>query len=154
MMRQDFYSGDGLLKYELIVCSDAHVSALFELLSQRNHSVSHRDMPSRSDHEEFVQKNPYRVWYLVKYKECYIGTVYLTYENHVGISLPSACYSKFPDVLAWIAQSHQPLVGIKSVRPSCYQINIPIGDVGLTDVLAKLGYKQVQVTYLLGNGPN
>ena len=138
-----------MLNYELVVPSEQQVKILYDLLNKRKHSVSHGDMPVWSDHEEFVRMNPYRVWYLIKRLECYVGTVYLTNENHVSISVPSSDYGTVAQVLSWIIQTHEPLEGIKSVRPDCYQINIPTTDISFTALLDDLGHKKVQVTYLL-----
>ena len=141
--------GIPLLKYETVECSNEHIGTLFDLLSQRTHSVSHNAMPSLSDHKSFVKKHPYRAWYLIKNEKCYIGTVYITYENHIAISLPSYSYDKFSEILDWIVHAHKPLNGLKSVRPSHYQINVPIGDIDLDKVLSELGHTKIQVTYLL-----
>ena len=127
--------GIPLLKYETVECSNEHIGTLFDLLSQRTHSVSHNAMPSLSDHKSFVKKHPYRAWYLIKNEKCYIGTVYITY--------------KFSEILDWIVHAHKPLNGLKSVRPSHYQINVPIGDIDLDKVLSELGHTKIQVTYLL-----
>lgn len=107
-------------------------------------------MPAWSDHQKFVKSNPYRAWYLVKKDyENFIGTVYLTNENHVSIALPSSNDLEISEVLHWVMKHHKPLKGIKSVRPDHYQINIPSSDLNFMSLLDEMGYQQVQVTYLL-----
>ena len=138
-----------MLTYDLIVPNKHQIEILFDLLNKRKHSVSHVDMPSWSEHDEFVKTNPYRAWYLIKDNENYIGTVYLTNENHISISFPYSNYSGVDEVLSWVIQNHKPLKGIKSVRPDCYQINIPASDVGFMALLDNMGYDQAQVTYLI-----
>lgn len=78
---------------------DAHRAAkpyavrfLYELLQERHGltgvNISHRRMPSRSQHERFVGKLPYRYWYLIQTPSREIvGAIYLSKQNEIGIHL-------------------------------------------------------------------
>jgi RimJ/RimL family protein N-acetyltransferase len=62
---------------------------LYQLLEERQPQVniSHRMMPSWLRHRRFVASRPYTAWYLIKARGDYVGAVYLTKMNEIGISL-------------------------------------------------------------------
>ncbi len=66
---------------------------LFQLLSERSskESISHKEMPTYEQHEEFVNKKPYKEWYLIQSLEepnyPVVGCIYLTKDNEIGISI-------------------------------------------------------------------
>jgi hypothetical protein len=138
-----------LLIFEKVNSSEHHIYILFDLLKQRQHFISHLIMPKLMDHKLFVLNHPYREWFLVKNDQTYVGSVYLTYENHVSISLLPHSYDKFTDILKWITKQFTALPEIKSVRPSGYQMNVPVGDQKMVMMLDKLKYKKIQTTYSL-----
>ena len=53
---------------------------LFNLLKNRksNVSISHRKMPTYSEHIEFIESKPYHQWYIVFFDEERIGSAYLS----------------------------------------------------------------------------
>lgn len=59
---------------------------LYEILQERNGddtvNISHRELPSFSQHKEFVQNHPYAAWYLIEEPELAggyaVGSIYLT----------------------------------------------------------------------------
>lgn len=106
-------------------------------------------MPKFIDHKSFVLNHPYREWFLVSYDQAYIGSVYLTYENHMSISLLPNYYKEFNHILEWVMSEFPTLPESKSVRPSGYQMNVPLGDVEMEAMLKKLGCRKIQTTYLL-----
>jgi RimJ/RimL family protein N-acetyltransferase len=62
---------------------------LYELLEQRNPQVniSHRVMPTWEQHRKFVARRPHPAWYLIRSGEDYVGAVYLTAMNEIGVSI-------------------------------------------------------------------
>lgn len=42
-------------------------------------------MPSFATHKRFIQSYPYRAWYLITVNKHYVGTVYLTRRDEIGI---------------------------------------------------------------------
>ena len=138
-----------MLKYEKIKATEKQITTLFDLLSHRRHSISHIIMPVFADHKAFVLNNPYREWYLVRNQEVYIGSFYLTYENHISVTLLPDKYHYFRAILSWILKTFPVLPEIKSVRPPTYQMNVPISDNELSSLLEQLGLKKIQVTYKL-----
>ena len=70
-----------------IVQSTDHYKILYELLKNRKHSISHKEMPTYEEHEEFCKNNPYRLWFILFSGDSPIGTFYLTEDNRIGINL-------------------------------------------------------------------
>ena len=62
---------------------------LYELLKNRDPGVniSHKKMPSYNEHVNFVLSNPYTVWYIIEYEVKKIGSIYLSKQDEIGISL-------------------------------------------------------------------
>ena len=60
---------------------------LFNLLKNRksNVSISHRKMPTYSEHIEFIESKPYHQWYIVFFDEERIGSAYLSKNDEIGI---------------------------------------------------------------------
>ena len=60
---------------------------LFNLLKNRksNVSISHRKMPTYSEHVEFIESKPYHQWYIVFLDEKRIGSAYLSKNDEVGV---------------------------------------------------------------------
>ena len=60
---------------------------LFDLLKERKpeQNISHKKMPSFAEHSEFVGSRPYSAWYLIQKDENYVGAVYLTRDDEIGV---------------------------------------------------------------------
>ena len=58
---------------------------LYKLLKERTpvENISHKKMPTYSQHVKFVMSKPYSVWYIVYHKKEKIGSFYLTKQNVV-----------------------------------------------------------------------
>jgi RimJ/RimL family protein N-acetyltransferase len=62
---------------------------LYELLAERDPhvNISHRGMPTWKQHIRFIARRPYSAWYLIKSGPDYVGAVYLTAMNEIGIGI-------------------------------------------------------------------
>jgi len=62
---------------------------LYALLRERQPhvSISHREMPTFDEHERFVRSRPYAHWYLIEVEDKYIGAIYLTHNDEIGIHI-------------------------------------------------------------------
>ena len=62
---------------------------LYDLLKARNPiaNISHKKMPSYNEHVNFILSNPYVVWYIIEYEGKNIGSIYLSKQDEIGISL-------------------------------------------------------------------
>ena len=63
-----------------------HIRLLYILLSKRKYNISHKKLPSYREHKKFVINSPYRVWYLIKNVNRFIGSTYISKENNIGIN--------------------------------------------------------------------
>ena len=62
---------------------------LYQHLKERDPitRISHKKMPTFSEHKKFVMSNPYNKWYIIIKKNRKIGSVYLTEINEIGLFL-------------------------------------------------------------------
>lgn len=62
---------------------------LYDLLKERtpDQSISHRRMPSFADHWLFVFSAPYEAWYILDDGAEWMGSIYLTRQDEIGIHL-------------------------------------------------------------------
>ena len=58
---------------------------LYNLLKERKPraNISHKRMPSYSQHIKFVNSHPYTKWYIIFQKNKKIGSIYLTEMNEI-----------------------------------------------------------------------
>ncbi len=66
-----------------------HMQILYGFLSERTpeQSISHKEMPSIEDHIDFVDSEPYLAWYFIVDDFQIVGSVYLTKQREIGISI-------------------------------------------------------------------
>ena len=62
---------------------------LYDLLKNRDPiaNISHRKMPSYDEHVNFILSNPYTIWYTIEYEGEKTGSIYLSKQDEIGISL-------------------------------------------------------------------
>lgn len=60
---------------------------LYSLLSERGEDVniSHRELPPIEQHSAFLRSRPYAAWYLIATDERYVGAIYLTRDDEIGV---------------------------------------------------------------------
>ncbi|MBL76939.1 MAG: N-acetyltransferase [Chloroflexi bacterium] len=60
---------------------------LFELLKERDSraNISHKKMPTFTEHKNFVNSKPYSKWYVILYENERVGSIYLSKNNEIGI---------------------------------------------------------------------
>ena len=75
------------IKLKQVTKNDA--SFLYELLKTRDPlaNISHKKMPSYDEHVNFILSDPYTVWYIIEYEGEKIGSIYLSKQDEIGISL-------------------------------------------------------------------
>lgn len=144
-------SKDNLLgmKLEKIVNTKQQIKILFELLNQRLHSISHERVPSFRDHQKFVEKNPYRVWYLVFCDfEC-IGSFYIQNDNSIGLNINKLDLQKLGFCVNFIKANYYPFPEIKSKIPGYFYLNVPSSDKNYLSIIGKLNLKPIQTSFKL-----
>lgn len=69
---------------------------LYDLLKERDSraNISHKKMPTYSQHEKFVNSKPYSKWYVITESGKKVGSIYLTKDNEIGIFLKKNNQSK------------------------------------------------------------
>lgn len=78
-----------MIELRSVYKSKDYVRILYTLLAERtpDESISHKVMPSYPDHEAFVASRPYACWYMVLLDDVAIGSVYLSKNREIGISI-------------------------------------------------------------------
>ena len=124
---------------------------LFDLLQRRTatEAISHAAPPSFDKHLEFFNSRPYLHWYFVEVNGALAGTLYVTDENTIGLSIADQFTSLRPAILRKAITEHEPLPAIPSKRVGRFAINVsPRNNDLIADVIAA-GGAHVQNTYLL-----
>ena len=69
---------------------------LYELLKNKDPStnISHKKMPTYAQHIKFIESKPYSKWYVIKFNNKKIGSVYLSKQNEVGIFIKKNMHSQ------------------------------------------------------------
>ena len=75
------------IKLKLISKSDYRF--LYNLLKERDSraNISHRKMPTYSQHTKFIKSKPYSKWYIILKSKQKIGSIYLSKNDEIGIFL-------------------------------------------------------------------
>lgn len=128
--------------------SEADTDILYELLNKRKHSISHKKMPSYSDHQRFVRSNPYLHWYLIS-REQPIGLFYIQSNNSVGLNISDPTEVVVNEVLNFIRKNFEPVEGEPSKTPPYFYINVAHPNSEMKEILEQLQLKPIQVSYQL-----
>jgi RimJ/RimL family protein N-acetyltransferase len=117
---------------------------LYDLLKNRDKlaNISHREMPSYEEHVRFVLSKPYQIWYIIKFGNDKIGSVYLTHNNEIGISLTKDMQGKGIGKLALI-------ILMKKNPRKRYLANINPKNKKSIKFFKSEGFKLIQHTYEL-----
>ena len=69
--------------------ANSDVKFLFDLLKERDPrvNISHRKMPTYSQHTKFIKSKPYSKWYIILKSKQKIGSIYLSKNDEIGIFL-------------------------------------------------------------------
>ena len=69
---------------------------LYKILDERITlvSISHKKMPTYRKHIEFVLSKPYSKWYVIYLNSNKIGSIYLSKQNEIGISISKKMQGK------------------------------------------------------------
>ena len=127
--------------------SKNHINATFEILVNRKFNISNIENTSYEEHLYFVKNNPYRKWYLIKNKSNYIGTLYISNHNIIGINILNSNDMFLRNIYNFAITSHKPLPEIKSVRTKYFCINVNPDNKTLINFLESTGALHVQNTY-------
>jgi RimJ/RimL family protein N-acetyltransferase len=115
---------------------------LWEMLRDRDPAanISHQKMPTPEQHKAFVDSKPYEAWYAIEKNRSYIGTVYLSRQNEIGVFLMHGVQGR--GIGSWAVQEIMRIYG-----PRRYLANIAPTNVKSQDFFRKLGFKLIQYTF-------
>ncbi len=117
---------------------------LYNQLKERDSTVniSHKKMPTYSEHSKFILSNPYSKWYIIMNKNKKIGNTYLTKTNEIGIFILKSNENKGIGKIV--------LEKIIKMNPrSRYLANVNPKNKKSLDFFKKNGFKLIQYTYEL-----
>lgn len=144
-MEQEISSHIGFVQSVYDGNRDENYSFLYQLLIERtpNESISHKGMPTWKQHEDFLNRTPYKGFYII-YKDSTtpVGSVYISYSNEIGIHIQYK-YRKqgFGKLgIAKIIEMHPELFYLANINPlNEKSINL----------FQSLGFSHIQNTYKL-----
>lgn len=123
-----------------------HVEFLYELLKQRKFSISHKKLPSFSQHKKFVRNNPYALWKIIKIKDKLIGSVYLNQDNSIGLHILNEFKQEAIHVIKKIEKNFTPLNEVRSLRSGYFSFNISPNDSYMQKILELNNYEIKQIS--------
>ena len=135
---------------EIDIYNEIHKKITFDILNKRKYNISHLNQIDFLEHEEFFQNHPYRNWYLIKFQSDYIGTLYLSNENIIGINFIKYNEVYLKRTINFVIKEHQPLPPIKSIRSDSFLINVHPENSKLSSFLVDNGAIHIQTTYKFG----
>jgi len=114
---------------------------LYSLLSDRpkRANISHRKMPTYDEHCQFLSAHPYSVWYILSIDAAYIGSIYLTKDDEIGVALIASAQGR-----GYAAEAVKMLMA-RNPRKR-YLANVAPGNEASHKLFAKFG-KIIQSTY-------
>jgi RimJ/RimL family protein N-acetyltransferase len=117
---------------------------LYELLQEREPyvNISHRVMPTWQQHCKFIARRPYSAWYLIRFGTEYIGAIYLTKANEIGVSILARCHG-----LGLGSRAVRTLMRKHARRR--YLANINPSNKRSIRMFRRMGFKMIQETYEL-----
>lgn len=129
--------------------SKKHTNFLYDLLSKRNFPISHESNPTIDDHKKFIKNHPYRYWFLALVNNEFIGSLYICFDNVVGINLIEEKHQYYIKIINYVLKNFQPLDPIKSIRNKNFLININPKNNEFKKALNQLNMKHIQNTFLV-----
>ena len=115
---------------------------LYELLKNKDPStnISHKKMPSYDEHIEFVMSKPYTNWYIIECDKKNVGSIYLSKQDEIGISIDNDYeYDK-------IARPALKLL-VKLNPRKRYLVNVSPDDIRSQGFLLKNGFTGLEYVY-------
>ncbi len=132
-----------MIDFESVYKNHENIKTLYELIKERTpwQSISHVEMPTWDAHVGFVMSYPYHVWNIIKAENESVGSIYLTYEREIGISIFESHRGK--------GYGESAIRMLMSICPGKFLANINPKNQPSIKLFEKLGGKQIQVTYKL-----
>ena len=123
------------------------IEILLKLLNQRKYSISHKDLPTMTEHLEFVKSNEYFYWSVIYLNKIPIGSFYIQNNNSIGLNLLNYKKSIVFETLKHIKLNFKPHEEIKSQVPPYFYINVPYENKELKKILVDLENIPIQTSF-------
>ena len=128
---------------------DWEIDFLYQILVQREHSISHKQIPSFEQHRQFVLNHPYKHWIIVSNRSQKVGAVYVCFDNSVGIHiLPGSMFCR-SSVILEVLKQFKPVPGRASSVPDDFVFNVADGDIEYEKDLIRCGAVRLQATFCI-----
>ena len=137
------------IKFEKVIPTEKQVKELYLFLKEREHSISHKRIPSLNDHTSFIIENPYIAWYMVFIEDNLICSTYLKDDNSIGINLLNGYEIYFGEIIDFLKYHHKPLPAIKSVRREEFTVTIASTNINLIEFLHNKKNFEISYTFLV-----
>jgi RimJ/RimL family protein N-acetyltransferase len=123
---------------------DSDFRFLFNLLKQRDKkaNISHKKMPTYSEHVKFLKSKPYSKWYIIQKSKIKIGSIYLSKNDEIGIFINERFHRE------GLATKALELLMSKNPR-SKYLANVNPKNLHSVKFFKKNNFKLIQHTYEL-----
>ncbi len=126
---------------------------LYELLSERpkENWISHEAMPTREEHEKFVESHPFIHWYLIDNAGVYVGAIEVTDRNEIGVALFERYRRKGfgYQALTMFLANHKPLPPIPAIRNGRWLANIATKNEDSKEFFGRMKFRPLQETWVL-----
>ena len=128
-----------------------HCEVLFDFFHRRSekYHISGKKNLTYDEHKKFVERHPYRYWLLVEFDGRYVGTLYVSYLNSIGVFLIDEVVDLLPEVIKFIKENYRPLSEIPSKRQKEFTINVSPENTRFIDILNSEGFKLKQKTFTI-----
>lgn len=136
------------LRFEKVTIDQSNI--LFNLLKNRKYNISHKELPSKSEHYEFIKNNPYLHWFII-YHEKPIGTFYIQKDNSIGLNINIFEKHYISQTLSFILKEFKPSPNKRSLIPEYFYLNTAPDNDELLEIYKMLGLKQIQISHKLSN---
>ena len=126
----------------LKIATNSDIRFLFDLLKNRDPiaNISHKKMPSYNQHTQFVKSKPYSKWYIILKEKEKVGSIYLSKNNEIGLSILKSEKTKTIQKLALNEL-------IKKNPRKRFLVNINPKNKNLISFFKKNDFKLIQYTF-------
>lgn len=150
-MNDETFMFDEALRLIEVKAEPLAATILYALLQERmpGQSISHHALPAWDEHLEFVNSHPYRKWWLCQTGERYVGALYLTQRNEIGIGILRQYQNQgYGNAFVRLATAlYEPLPASPSECPGRWLANINPRNAPSIRMFERLGFTHIQNTY-------
>lgn len=129
------------------------IEFLYELLLERPReaNITHKKDPKYVQHMVFVKAKPYWRWWLLQDRKTWVGSLYVTDRNELGIFIKKDHFRKgyAREALRVLRATITPLGAVIGVRPSYFVANVAPDNAASHALFLDAGGVVIQQTYRL-----